>query len=363
MDDHLAACAAMGDEELITSLKRLVADERQSVAVVIAHLLEFDKRKLFSDEGQPSLFYYCTRVLAFSEAEAYRRIHTAHAVQLFPSILGMLERGEIHMEAVALLGPHLTGRNHVQLLDQARGKSKRDVEAMVADLAPTRDTPDFIRHLGPQPAAEEPADPHPSLLVPSEDPATTPAVPTSEPSAKVEPAERRIRFGFTGGEELLCLLRRAQDVLKHKYPAGDLECIFLDALQALLDKKDPDRRIAAKEERRGPIPQEPEVRQSPYAALAHRIPQAVRDAVWRRDGGQCVYANPAGERCPERGGLEYDHIVPWALGGPSNNPKNIRLLCKAHNQMMGRRVFGDERFRRRTPGGSWAGPDPFSPGP
>ncbi len=175
-------------------------------------------------------------------------------------------------------------------------------------------------------------------------------------------APDRLRFSFTGGEGLLALLRRAQEVLRHKYPAGDLELIFEDALEALLDRKDPDRRLRAKEEKRletgGAAPPPPQDWSS------RRIPQAVKDAVWRRDGGQCVYRTPEGERCAERGGLEFDHVVPFALGGPSNNPKNIRLLCRAHNRALAARTFGDFNARRAPrpgPPGAATGP-PASPG-
>lgn len=161
-------------------------------------------------------------------------------------------------------------------------------------------------------------------------------------------APDRVRFAFTASDHLLSLLRRAQDVLRHKYPAGDLEKIFLEALEALLEDKDPERKLRTKEERaaagraRDPRPQ------SVWAFAQRHIPQAVKDAVWRRDEGQCVYRANDGQRCPERGGLEFDHIVPFALGGPSNNPRNIRLLCKAHNLLMARKSFGESALRRQT---------------
>src|SRR5262249_37836048 len=146
----------------------------------------------------------------------------------------------------------------------------------------------------------------------------------------------------------------AQEVLKHKYPAGDLDCVFRDALEALLDKKDPERRLRRKElagRSATPSPTPTGTLPPSGANAARRIPQAVRDQVWRRDGGQCVFVGDDGERCPERGGLEFDHIVPFAVGGPSNNPKNIRLLCKAHNLQHARGSLGDLALRRQMAGG------------
>jgi len=52
-----------------------------------------------------------------------------------------------------------------------------------------------------------------------------------------------------------------------------------------------------------------------------------RDEVWRRDLGRCT-------RCGGREHLEFDHIVPIAMGG-SNTSRNIELLCESCNRRKG----------------------------
>lgn len=54
------------------------------------------------------------------------------------------------------------------------------------------------------------------------------------------------------------------------------------------------------------------------------IPEEVRIAVWRRDGGKCA-------RCGSREKLEYDHIIPVSKGG-SNTVRNVELLCESCNR-------------------------------
>jgi hypothetical protein len=61
-----------------------------------------------------------------------------------------------------------------------------------------------------------------------------------------------------------------------------------------------------------------------------RIPEHIRIAVWRRDGGKCA-------RCGSREKLEYDHIVPVSKGG-SNTERNIELLCERCNREKGDRI-------------------------
>jgi hypothetical protein len=78
------------------------------------------------------------------------------------------------------------------------------------------------------------------------------------------------------------------------------------------------------------------------------IPAAVRREVWARDGGQCACRGEGGRRCESRWQLEFDHLVPVALGGPTT-AANLRLACRAHNGFHAEQVFGREhmaRFRR-----------------
>lgn len=69
------------------------------------------------------------------------------------------------------------------------------------------------------------------------------------------------------------------------------------------------------------------------------IPHAVKAQVWKRDGGRCTYHSAAGQRCPAVTRLEFDHVVPVARGGAST-AANLRLRCRAHNQLAAENAFG-----------------------
>jgi hypothetical protein len=58
--DHLRT---LRDDELLAEVTRLAADERRATARLVAALAELDARRLYLDQGCPSLFVYCTRVL------------------------------------------------------------------------------------------------------------------------------------------------------------------------------------------------------------------------------------------------------------------------------------------------------------
>jgi hypothetical protein len=82
----------------------------------------------------------------------------------------------------------------------------------------------------------------------------------------------------------------------------------------------------------------------------------VRREVFARDGEQCTFVDPTGNRCPARALLELDHVQPWSLGG-SNDASNLRVPCRAHNHFFAEQKLGTTaaHFRQRK--------SPSSPGP
>ena len=144
--DLLATAARLSDGDLVARLTALSSDERHATVELIAYLAELDKRKLHREQGYGSLFSYCTEVLRLSEHGTFNRIEAARASRAFPVILDLLAEGAVNLSTVRLLAPHLTQENHKDLLMEARGRSKRDVEAIVARLAPQPD----VRALRPE---------------------------------------------------------------------------------------------------------------------------------------------------------------------------------------------------------------------
>lgn len=309
--------AGLSDQALTAMLIEAAADERRSLAVLLVALGEFEDRKLAEGTVHGSLYRYCTQVLKYSEDAAYKRIRAARRAKQFPSIIRRVISGDLSLSILVLLSPHLTSENYRSLLDRTRGMPKRKVEALVARLEAPQPAPrEVIRHLPPPPIAAGPVQTEGLLL--------SAPVPEGRSSAEM------IRFSFNGSEAFLAKVDRCKQLLRHTYPQGKLEDLFDEAVEALLDARDPDRR------------KEPQRRESD--PKARRIPAWVRDAVWKRDGGCCVFMDDQGLRCSGRDFLEYDHVVPWARGGPSDDPSNIRVLCRAHNQHEARRVFG-QRIR------------------
>jgi hypothetical protein len=142
----LTTAAALSDRDLLAHLSVLAARERDATVELVAHLAALDSRPaLYAAQGYGSLFSYCTQALRLSEDAACNRIEAARACRRFPVILDLLASGEVSLTAVRLLGRHLTPDSHQAVLARAKGRSRQQIEALVAELAPRPDVPTSVR--------------------------------------------------------------------------------------------------------------------------------------------------------------------------------------------------------------------------
>ena len=137
----------LADAELIAGLQRWVRADRSVTARLLAHLGEVDARGLYRERAWSSMFAYVVEELHMSESEACVRIAAARLGRRFPRVVELLAEGAVHLTAIKLLGPHLTADNYDQVLERARGKTAREIERLVAELAPRPDVPSRMRKL------------------------------------------------------------------------------------------------------------------------------------------------------------------------------------------------------------------------
>jgi hypothetical protein len=350
--------AALSDDELLRRLADLVGRSRRVEADVVAHIAEVEERRLYAREASRSMFEYCTDVLHFSEPEAYLRIAVARAAREHPLLLTMLADGRAHLSGIAKLAPHLTPANRDALLARAAHKSKRQIQELVAELAPAPDAPAFIRKL-PTRALIEVAtdDPPPDPATPELELRPDGVLPTSDrPPARpavIQPtAPERYKVQFTASAIFREKLHRLQALMRHAVPDGDLARILEEAVTEKLE------RVEARRFGRTKIPRKTLEESDTSAPGRRAVPAPVRRAVSERDDDRCRYVSKNGRSCGARDWLEFDHVQAHARGG-DRSVDNIRLMCRTHNLHLAERDYGTEAMsrhrRRRKAGGSRTG--------
>lgn len=85
------------DEQILTKLKTLVQDERELLIVILHHLREVEKRRLFSELKYSSLFEYAVKELKYSEPQAGRRIQAMRLLKELPQLEEKIQSGDLNL--------------------------------------------------------------------------------------------------------------------------------------------------------------------------------------------------------------------------------------------------------------------------
>ena len=204
-----------------------------------------------------------------SEDQAFKRIRAARAMRMFPVVGAAVAEGRLHLTAVVRLAPHLTADKVDALVAEASGKSKAQIEVLLARLAPEADVAERLERVAEQ-----------TVLVP-EPPRHDSALPARVASLSPE----RFALQMTINEETQRKLLRAQALLRHQVPSGDLAEVLDRALDALLDKVERTKfgKTAA--------PRTAKTRAPRAAKSSDRryVPRSVRRHTVARDGERCAF--------------------------------------------------------------------------
>lgn len=330
--ESMQALGSISDADLLARMPSVVVAERAAVADVIEHLMEIDKRRLYLAEACSSLYAYCLR-LGYSEEAALKRVRVTRLIEQLPRLLGELRTGAVHLTALFLLSKYLTPDNCEALLAEVRGKSRRELERVIARWFPRPDAPQHISPIAESRASAESAPLESSGPRASSGRPETGEAPASFKLEPLSPSSYRIQFRASA--ELYTKIERARELLSHVLPTGDLAALFERALDELIERETK-RRVGAERPRK----------RRQLGPGSRHIPVEVRRAVWERDAGQCAFISAEGRRCSERRFLTLEHRHPFALGGPPT-VENICLLCASHNASTARRVFGEAHIASR----------------
>ena len=157
------ALSHLADHPLKCGLSTVIANDSRSTGIVLAHIAEFDVRRLFVPEAHPSMHSYCVHVLGLSEDAANKRIRVARKAREFPAIFLAIAEGKLHLSGAYLLASHLTTENVAELLRAAERKTKAEIEALLAQRFPRQDVATRVAEISESPTLLQGSSPSGSI--------------------------------------------------------------------------------------------------------------------------------------------------------------------------------------------------------
>ena len=401
--------SALSDDRLLERTKELSGIEHHLEVVVIDHLREIQKRRLYLRRGFSSLFDYAVRELGYSDAAAWRRIKAMRLCAEVEGVRERLQNGSMMLNAAAQLQhafdrqerkkeraarsarggsgfgagaqsqngsapprpaerkpepvPVLDPEARRELVEQASGKSSREVMQLLAEVDPELAAPaervrplgggrwelkaviddecrrglerlqGFLSHVDPHMTmgqlmarlVREGLDRHDPARPPRGRRAARAKGAEQTSAAKTQAASAR--GAASAAKQEAGADSAAPSAAKVSAQAaaqpGDAAADRPDTSAA---KPATDTTSAPKTRRLGrqaatacakpaAAPRTETSAAKAGGVTGRAIPAAVKREVWRRDRGRCRYVDRAsGRRCGSQHLLQIDHVVPYACG-------------------------------------------------
>ena len=317
------------DETLLNETQSLVKQEREITLKVLHHLREIEKRRLFSKLGYSSLYTYCTQELKYSEASAQRRISSMRALFEMPELEAKIQTGALSLSnlsqaqsyfyAEKKLGQAVSKENKLELIAKLENKSRREAEREIIT--------DKINRGG--------------VISP----------PPAEAVRVISPTHLEMKMVIEN--EFEEKLKKLKGLLAHKMPNASSQQILEFALDLAIEKLDPtkkeERKLKAKEAvvkvENKPVQSNQNQRTHCKQELKENnklkrkaIPAVVKRYIWKKAESKC-------EICASNYAPQTDHIIPFAIGG-TDEPENLRLLCRNCNQRQAIEKLGINKMQR-----------------
>ena len=264
----------MSDDKLLKSVLLEVKKEKDQLHIVLLHLKEIYRRRLFTEYNCRTLNEYCVEELGYTRGEAYYRVTAMKLMANSDQIEKAIQKGELSLTAAVVASDYLTKQS-----DKSVAKKEEVISKIVG--VPISKAREIL--------------------------STPPSRPSYSPKSEVLPK-------LKVSKKILKLLNELQDL------TGEDQTKLLEV--ALEDKLKQVKKCELKAIRRP----------SPIQGTRSRyISQVIKRKIRRRAGYTCEHVSMHRGRCTETRNLEFDHyIIPYSKGG-KNTLENLRLVCKNHN--------------------------------
>lgn len=257
--------------------------EKGATVVLLHHIKEVDRRKLYCDWKFSSLFDWCIQELGLCEGSAHLRITAARLLSEMPEIGKKIEQGSLGLTNISQVNKFCR-ENDIKDLEQ-----KKDLLQKVENLTKSQAEKKLFEISGKEKGASE---------------------------GKERISDKKSRVTYILSDETLEAIKEVKALMGKEMSSDELIMLMTQALKEKIEKDK--------------FKQVEKPRKSQGTKIEGRVISAeVKRKVYARDK-KCV-------NCGSIHHLNFDHRNPYALGG-DNSEENIRLLCFQCNQRASKRM-------------------------
>lgn len=351
------------DDALRISSQKATQNERAATSLVLHHLREVDRRRLYSKWKYQDLKSYAVDELKYTEDEAWLRISAMRFLKDLPELEERINNGALKLSTLVLAKRAFA----VEAKQTSVLKPQIELENQLVNLLQFETT--AILHRTKEDKLR--------IIEKLENVSKREAIKIIETetgvSVKSQESIRPLSNGtfemkFIVTKDVLKNIDKAKGLLAHSHPNISQGKLLELALTALIKEIDPTakaKKTVGKFEANSQEPSKacstvPEqsrqgsTQQMKRSGLSNStfransihnafynssyIPSAVRHHVWIRDEGKCT-------NCKSNYAVQYEHVAPLAKGGKST-PENLKLLCRNCNQRSAIEQFGIKKISR-----------------
>jgi 5-methylcytosine-specific restriction endonuclease McrA len=307
------------DDVLLERTFKYARSERKITHIVLWHINEVERRRLYAQLGYSSIFKYISQHLHYGEKAAYERMHASRLLGKMPELAKKMEAGTLNLTQVVQVQSCIS--------KEARAGNK-------IDHAQTAKVFEKIECLSGEKTLK-------TLAIEFNQPIQAHEV--------IQPQrDNTVRVGLTFTEEEMEIMKHVKDLLSHVLanPTCAELMVYLARKQIkaiegkMIDKAKSSSSIAKVEPESNFISCKEDACYDAHVKTTQRfgatkkrrpIKITTRRRLMEKAGGCCEFVDPiSGHRCNGVYQLQVDHRIPIALGG-SDNISNLRVLCRTHN--------------------------------
>jgi len=288
------------DQQLHMNLISAIKDEKLLLTRILHLLKEVDARKLFSDFQCASLFEYATKILNYSEAEAYTRINAMRLIREIPQVEIDMEIGTLSLTNIAQAQNFFrkeekerkkTKKHNKKNIKLSRGE-KVEILQKIKNCS-TRKAKKILLTISPTPYIHK------------------------ESVKSVSHSRTEIRFSID--DKTHKKLDKLKALLAHEDGLMSLENLFEKLCDKVLEQ----------------------IQNQSISKARHNnltLTKNMKKLIKKRDGHRC-------KNCGSQFDLQIDHVIPKGFGG-INHPNNLQTLCRQCNLRRAVKFYGAEKIQR-----------------